>query len=149
MHRIFKKFTKFSNWINVGKSTVEKYVQKLNLESSGYFGFEEHPAKTNMLEFRIADNMIKDVKYNGIIIMNSTQSIVCTKCNKFYQIHDISRDNLVGKEIVYNNFDQILLGYKVVKIESIHSAIAFEDIKMVGHIYIFREVEYVFFDYFV
>ena len=60
MHRIFKKFTKFSNWINVGKSTVEKYVQKLNLESSGYFGFEEHPAKSNMLEFRIADNLIKD-----------------------------------------------------------------------------------------
>lgn len=148
-HQTIKNFTRHSNFINVGKSIAEKYVQKLELEFSGLFDFLTHPILQPDIITESSDGCIKSVVLLGLKIKNSPETIIVSKKKCIMQLNNITEnDNCIyfhGK-VLDCEFNHELLAYKIRSQSHDQATMSIGEICFkVGHIFNARSSKFVFF----
>lgn len=148
-HQIFKNFAKNCNFINTAKSFSEKYVKKLQLEFSGLYEYNDHPIIQHDITVNRKNESIKSVTINGLKIKNLSETILMSQSFEMMQVTDIieieNQIHFEGLQMSYQ-FNNEMLGYKVLEIEKETSIVPMSNIKcQVGHIFKLLSGDYVFF----
>lgn len=150
---MIKAFTNHTNWLNIGKTIAEKYIECLELENTGVLEYSVHPLTKSDTYIKSKGDKITEIVYRGINFKNNAETIILNKKNELFKVHDIqivsNKIIFLVKKLLNVEFSHLLTAYEFNGISDLLEEIAIEKIWMNrGHVFKFCGTEYVFFNKF-